>query len=136
MISLYRDPLLFVTPESFVPENEGYVTREEIKGLPVAIQEGSEADTLRFLKEMGMPTNTNVKISDDSSLTAVISAGICNAVMPSLLFSRGAEDVSVYPIDPPAYRVISLITVQKKFLSPAAVKMRDLILEYTSELEK
>jgi DNA-binding transcriptional LysR family regulator len=134
MIPLCKDPLLCITPKSYIPQNVTYVTRDEIRDMPIALQGGgSEADTIAFLKEIDVAVMPNIQISDDSSLVSIVESGISMAIMPSLLFKQKPENVNLYPIDPPAYRTIGLITIQKQFISPATQKMKDMILSFIKE---
>lgn len=99
MIPLCRDPLLCITPKNYFPKNKTYVTRDEIRDMPIALQGGgSEADTIAFLKEINVAVMPNIQISDDSSLVSIVESGISMAIMPMLLFRQKPDNVNLYPM--------------------------------------
>ena len=56
--------------------------------------------------------------------------------MPQLLFDGSESNVNLYEISPPEYRTIGLISVREQFLSPAAKKMKEEIIEFAASYKQ
>ena len=142
IIPLYDDPLMCVTAKEYVPENKTYITVEEIRNMTILMQaEGLASDTENFLDKHKIRLDSKIRVADDSSLVAMVSSGFGISIMPKLLFDGnnfdGNEmDVNLYEISPAEYRTIGLITVREPFLSPAAVRLRDEIIEYVKKYKE
>lgn len=142
IIPLYDDPLMCVTAKEYVPENKTYITVEEIRNMTILMQaEGLASDTENFLEKHKIRLDSKIRVADDSSLVAMVSSGFGISIMPKLLFDGNKFDgnemnVNLYEISPPEYRTIGLITVREPFLSPAAVRLRDEIIEYVRDYKE
>ena len=137
IIPLYDDPLMCVTEKSFVPENKTYVTVNEISSMNLLMQaEGLAQDTESFLEKHKIKISSKVRVADDSSLVAMVSSGFGISIMPQLLFDGSESNVNLYEISPPEYRTIGLISVQEQFLSPAAKKMKEEIIEFAASYKQ
>ena len=137
IIPLYDDPLMCVTEKSFVPENKTYVTVSEISSMNLLMQaEGLAQDTESFLEKHKIKSSSKVRVADDSSLVAMVSSGFGISIMPQLLFDGSESNVNLYEISPPEYRTIGLISVREQFLSPAAKKMKEEIIEFAANYKQ
>ena len=137
IIPLYDDPLMCVTEKSFVPENKTYVTVSEISSMNLLMQaEGLAQDTESFLEKHKIKISSKVRVADDSSLVAMVSSGFGISIMPQLLFDGSESNVNLYEISPPEYRTIGLISVREQFLSPAAKKMKEEIIEFAASYKQ
>ena len=137
IIPLYDDPLMCVTEKSFVPENKTYVTVSEISSMNLLMQaEGLAQDTESFLEKHKIKISSKVRVADDSSLVAMVSSGFGISIMPQLLFDGSESNVNLYEISPPEYRTIGLISVREQFLSPAAKKMKEEIIEFAANYKQ
>lgn len=137
IIPLYDDPLMCVTEKSFVPENKTYVTVNEISSMNLLMQaEGLAQDTESFLEKHKIKISSKVRVADDSSLVAMVSSGFGISIMPQLLFDGSESNVNLYEISPPEYRTIGLISVREQFLSPAAKKMKEEIIEFAASYKQ
>lgn len=137
IIPLYDDPLMCVTEKSFVPENKTYVTVSEISSMNLLMQaEGLAQDTESFLEKHKIKISSKVRVADDSSLVAMVSSGFGISIMPQLLFDGTESNVNLYEISPPEYRTIGLISVREQFLSPAAKKMKEEIIEFAASYKQ
>lgn len=134
IIPLYDDPLMCVTQKSFVPKNKTYVTAEEISGMKLLMQaEGLAQDTETFLEKHKIKISSGVRVADDSSLVAMVASGFGISIMPRLLFSGREPGINLYEFSPCEYRTIGLISVRDAFLSPAARKMKEEIIEFAAK---
>ena len=137
IIPLYDDPLMCVTEKSFVPENKTYVTVSEISSMNLLMQaEGLAQDTESFLEKHKIKISSKVRVADDSSLVAMVSSGFGISIMPQLLFDGSESNVNLYEISPPEYHTIGLISVREQFLSPAAKKMKEEIIEFAASYKQ
>ena len=137
IIPLYDDPLMCVTEKSFVPENKTYVTVSEISSMNLLMQaEGLAQDTESFLEKHKIKISSKVRVADDSSLVAMVSSGFGISIMPQLLFDGSESNVNLYEISPPEYRTIGLISVREQFLSPAAKKIKEEIIEFAASYKQ
>ena len=126
-----------VTEKSFVPENKTYVTVSEISSMNLLMQaEGLAQDTESFLEKHKIKISSKVRVADDSSLVAMVSSGFGISIMPQLLFDGSESNVNLYEISPPEYRTIGLISVREQFLSPAAKKMKEEIIEFAASYKQ
>ena len=66
---------------------------------------------------------------DDQSTIAMVESGLGICIMPSLLMESVINDVDIYPIEPPEYRIIGICTKKEMVISPAVNSMRQHILE-------
>ncbi len=134
---LYDDQLMCVTSKDFVPENKKYVTVKEISNMQIIMQaEGLASDTETFLDKHKIKINSRIRVADDSSLVAMVASGFGVSIMPMLLFEGEENDVNLYPIKPAEYRTIGLITVREQFMSPAAVRLKEEIIEFTKNFKR
>jgi DNA-binding transcriptional LysR family regulator len=133
-IPLYEDRLICASPKGFIPQNETFITPEELDGLNLIIPlGGNEFDVDLYLREHGVRgTRQNAAITN-SSLISMVRSGFGHAVDASLsLYSAGSlEDLNLYPIVPFASRMLGIITHDpKKYLTPAVLAMINIITEY------
>ena len=137
IIPLYDDQLMCVTSKDFIPKNKKYVTVKEISDMPIIMQaEGLASDTETFLEKHKIKINTGIRVADDSSLVAMVASGFGVSIMPMLLFEEEESDVNLYPIKPAEYRTIGLITVREQFMSPAAARLKEEIIEFTKNFKR
>jgi DNA-binding transcriptional LysR family regulator len=134
IIPLYDDPLMCVTPKDFVPKYDTYVTVDEISKMNILMQaEGLASDTESFLEKHRIKLSSKIRVSDDSALVAMVSSGFGISIMPELLFEEEESTVNLYPISPPEFRTIGLISVKEQFISPATRRMKEEIIDFAEK---
>jgi DNA-binding transcriptional LysR family regulator len=63
----------------------------------------------------------------------MVSSGFGISIMPELLFEEEESTVNLYPISPPEFRTIGLISVKEQFISPATRRMKEEIIDFAEK---
>ena len=130
-IPLFRDRLLCITSTGFVPENDGYITLDEIRRQEIIIPgAGSDFDAISFMQANGLRQETPHNIIEDSSIIALVESGLGISIMPELVLRKVRGDIHIYPIESAPYRSIGIASRQSDFVSPSAAAMLKIILDY------
>lgn len=128
---LVEDPLYYVTPPDFVPENGKWVTAEEIKAHPLIMhRECDDYDSLAFLRANGISTVKGLSVNDEQTLFAMVEAGLGMSIMPALVTRRRAWKVNYFPIEGNAGRKVGITEANPEFRSPAAQLLKKEIIAY------
>lgn len=134
IIPLHKDMLLVATPKDFKPINGDYITVPEIRDVNYILQrDGYNAETLDFFEKHNMNVTSSISVESDESTVALVEAGFGFSIISKMVFRNYAYDVNVYPLSPPEYRTIGLVTVNSGRIAPATRKMRQHILNYFEE---
>ncbi|MCO7175795.1 LysR family transcriptional regulator [Sporolactobacillus kofuensis] len=131
---LTMDPLLCVTPRDFRPQHANYVTVEEIKDMSFILQRDDYMKEIRaLLHKHRLSVHSQFYSIDDQSIVAMVESGLGIGILPQLVLTKNHADVGVYPFKPAEHRIIGLASLKKQYLSPAALKMYDHILEFVEK---
>jgi len=128
---IYKDELLCVTNRDFRPANPDFVTPEDIRNLPLILQEGDyDEEAVMALARLNVEISSYYTAYDDSCLVAMVEGGFGYCVEGKLSLKPLRSKVSVYSFHPPIYRQISLLRNSYDMPSPAAKKMWAHVREY------
>ena len=129
IIPLFKDRLICILPKGTRDSDKSYITMEELKGTRfVSQRESTDADIQNLLKKYDVEVQSNCHVVDDQSTIAMVESGLGMCIMPSLLLSTTKNDVDIFPIEPPEYRVIGICTKKEMGISPAVNSMKEHIL--------
>jgi DNA-binding transcriptional LysR family regulator len=125
----YKDSLVCVVPKNFCPENESYITIDDIRGQNFVYQgDGCDADINNFFHKYELNVLPTCHVVDDQSTIAMVESGFGICIMPELVMKNQNNNVDVYPIEPCEYRIIGLTALNQTFMTPAVKKMFDHIV--------
>ncbi len=134
VIPLHKDMLLVATPKDFKPINGDYITIPEIRNVNYIMQrDGYNAETLDFFQKHNINFTSSISVESDESTVALVEAGFGFSIISNMVYRNHTYDVNVYPLAPPEYRTIGLVTVNPGRVAPATKKMRQHILNYFEE---
>lgn len=117
---LYKDPLLCVVPKGMRQGDETSMGIEEMRNCQFVTQrESTDADIQNFLKENNLDVQSNYHVVDDLSTIAMVANdfGIC--LMPEMVMNDIPYQVDCYPVEPAAYRIIGIATLNPENMAPA-----------------
>lgn len=128
---LYRDPLLCVVPRGTARRQSGAcMDLEEMRHYQfVSQRESTDADIQNFLKENSLDVRSHYHVVDDLSTVAMVASGFGICLMPEMVMKDIPYEVDCYPVEPDAYRIIGLATLNPEFMAPAVRTMYNHILE-------
>lgn len=130
IIPLFQDRLVSVMPKGTDVGGKTFVRVEELRKFGfVSQRESTDADIQNLLKKYDVEVQSNCHVVDDQSTIAMVESGLGICIMPSLLMESVINDVDIYPIEPPEYRIIGICTKKEIVISPAVNSMRQHILE-------
>ena len=136
IIPIYKEPLLCVTPPDFKPKHKGYVTVDDIRDLPLIMQNGSfDNEAKNFLDKYQLSSKSSFAIVGDDGILAMVSAGFGVYIMPELVIKGIPGDYQAFPFRPKEYREIMLCVNKPQNPTPAALLMRDHIVDYVKGLK-
>lgn len=134
VIPLHQDPLVCITPPDYTPPNLSYVTPKDISRMNLILQhDGYNAEILDFLAQHHIKVKASFHIETTAAMVALVSSGFGFGIVSKMDSFTPISDVHIYPIHPPAFRVVSLACVQHSFPAPATVTLRNMILDYTQQ---
>lgn len=117
---LLVDPLLYITPESYRPKHDGYVTADEIRENRLIMQrDGDEYDALAFMSENNIHGDTSFKISENLTVVSFVESGFGACIMPRFVAETAHCRVRMWPIHPEVTRTIGMTVADPSALSPA-----------------
>ena len=133
---LYKDRLLCVVPKGTKKcEPKEYMTIEELRNHQFVTQrECTDADIQNFLKENSLNVQSNYHVVDDLSTIAMVANGFGICLMPELVMKDIPYEVDCYQIQPDAYRIIGIATLNPEFMAPAVRTMYNHILSQYKQL--
>ena len=135
IIPLFKDRLVSVMPKGTNVGGKEFVRMEDLRGKGfVSQRESTDADIQNLLKKYDVEVQSNCHVVDDQSTIAMVESGLGICIMPSLLMSTMRNDVDIYPIEPPEYRVIGICTKKEMIISPAVNSMREHIIKTLKEI--
>lgn len=127
---LYKDRLLCVVPKGTKRQGEReYMGIDEMRDHPFVTQrESTDADIQNFLKENSLAVQSRYHVVDDLSTVAMVANGFGICLMPELVMKDIPYQVDCYPVEPEAYRIIGIATLNPEFMAPAVRTMYQHIL--------
>ena len=118
---LCKDPLLCVVPKTFSKAGDSEkMTIEEMRDcIFVSQMESTDADIQKFLRENNLNVQSAYHVVDDLSTIAIVAEGFGICIMPELVMRDIPYSVDVYPLEPPACRIIGISVLNPDFMAPA-----------------
>ena len=130
-IPLFRDRLLCATPTDFVPKHKEYITIEELRQQETIIPgEGSDFDSIAFMKANHIELERVHNILEDSAIIALVESGLGVTIIPELVLKAVRGNVNIYPIESGPFRSIGLATQKSNFTTPIVDAMVKMIVNY------
>lgn len=134
-LPLHRTPLVCLAPRDFVPQNGERVTAHDLAGANMILQaDGYDTEIRRYLSVGRFNFRSLCHMEVDATCHAWVQEGLGLCITPEMTFRASPTDVSVWPLEPEAYRIVGLVTVFPDSITPAAGRMRETILEYMAEM--
>lgn len=116
---LYRDPLLCVVPKG-MRQSTAPMGIEEMRHCQFVTQrESTDADIQNFLKENKLNVQSNYHVVDDLSTIAMVANGFGICLMPEMVMNDIPYEVDCYPVEPEAFRIIGIATLNRNNMAPA-----------------
>lgn len=136
-VPLYRDDIVCVAPPDYIPKEKNYITSNDLISMPlIQHEEIEDGEDIRVLKKVKVHNgNYAFKIEDDNCIMAVVEAGLGVAFFGELATRKRLANVSVYPFKPNISREIGLYVANPESISPAAERMKNIIIDYVSKLQ-
>lgn len=126
---LYKDPLLCIVPKGTRKE-KGAMGIEEMRGCQFVTQrESTDADIQNFLKENHLNVQSHYHVVDDLSTIAMVANGFGICLMPEMVMNDIPYEVDSYPVEPEAFRIIGIATLNPGNMAPAVRTFYNRVLE-------
>lgn len=128
---LYKDELICLTSDSFVPKNKFSITVKDLKENYLVINKECELyDAREFLEKNKIHPGTYYDIIEHQTLFAMVRErmGIC--IVPELVAVSAPPSLKKYPIVGNPGRVIGLSLAEPNFSSPATNLIKNEIISY------
>lgn len=133
-IPLCRDRLLCAAWKSFLPENRTFITPSEMRKFElIARRSGYNKDAEPFTKVWFRGKDPKYLADDDRAIFSMVENQLGIAVLPELTLQHIGFSVSLWPIEPAAYRNIALISRKDREPSPAASAFSQMLQTYVRE---
>lgn len=128
---LYKDKLVCVVPKGLFDKNTDEVMHiSELRNHQFVTQrESTDADIQNFLKENSLNVQSNYHVVDDLSTIALVANGFGICLMPELVMRDIPYEVDCYQIEPDAYRIVGIATMNSDFMAPAVRTMHNHIIK-------
>ncbi len=135
--TFYKDQLLCIVPPDYVRENDSdHMSIEEMSSQHFVVQrESTDADIQKYLKDNHLNIQTDYHIVDDLSMIVMVSNGFGICILPELVMKNNPYEVKRYPMDPEAYRLIGLASLNPEFMAPAVRTLYQYILKEYRNIE-
>lgn len=133
-LPLKQDSLICITSGDFVPRNVFSVNAFDLKENDLIINSECETyDARNFLKKNGIRTGTYYDTVELQTLFAMVNEGMGICIVPELVAMNAPASIRKYPIIGNPSRTIGLTFPDPKNPSPAALLLRDEIVEFVKE---
>lgn len=130
-IVLKKEPLIYITPSDYVPENGTYVTIDEMRAHDLILQkECGDFDALAFLEANDIRLSDSYNMYEDQTLLSMTEAGLGMSIMPALASKLSTSNVNRYHIKPEVTRTIVLAVPDEKAVSQATALFRQHVLDF------
>lgn len=135
------DPLYALVPKRFVTTTKDTISFATLTNMPLLVL--SHATALRGMLEVAMKERhltftTRYEFTQAQTLISMASAGLGAAVLPKVALPSQL-DPSVYAlriVNPPLLRQVAVITVRGQALSPASLRLVQLLRQLIAEPEE
>jgi DNA-binding transcriptional LysR family regulator len=135
ILPLATDRMMCALPKGFKTRSKNYVTTEEIAGeILIHSSSNSENEIYDYTDENDLRTGYEYIFDDDNAKLAMVEQKLGVCILPELILEGKPHDIKALPLKPAAERSISLAVAHAKFIAPATEEMKNLIVEYVSEL--
>lgn len=135
VLPLATDRMMCALPKSFKTRSKKYVTTEEIAGeILIHSSSNSENEIYIYTDENDLRTGYEYIFDDDNAKLAMVEQELGVCILPELILEGKPHDIRALPLKPAAERSICLAVAHAKFIAPATEEMKNLIVEYVSEL--
>jgi len=129
---ILNDELYALVPKSLMPQGGETISLERLSHFPILLL--SPATALRTLIEETvrahrLKLNTKYEFTQAQTLISMASAGLGAAILPGIVVpkSRDTRCHVLRIVDPPLVRQVGIITVPGQALSPAALRLTQLL---------
>lgn len=130
---LYKDKMMCLVPNGFIPLNDGYITIDDIKNNKLILQSaGNNAEVIEFLRQNDLPVATQYYVEGDETLAAMVKSGLGIGLMPELVIHSFNGRRSAYPVYPEFHRTICLTITNIAQCDPATKLLHECIVEYVA----
>ena len=120
-----------IVPKSFHPRHKGYIELSELEGQNfVSQRESTDADIQMLLQKHQTTIHSSCHVVDDSSMIAMVAAGLGICIMPSLVMKNMPYDVDMYSLRPTEKRIIGICALNPELMAPAVKSMYKHIQKY------
>lgn len=133
-IELWKEELFVIVPENHRFANKDFINLSEIKDEPfVSIKKGNALRHIvdQLLKDVGIAkTNITFEGEDPHTVAGFVSAGHGISIIPDI---KGLNEYNVRIIsvkEPICERKIGVSWVKGRYMSPAATKFKNYLVEY------
>ncbi|KRL03171.1 LysR family transcriptional regulator [Liquorilactobacillus capillatus] len=134
VLPLHRDPIYCIAPESFKPQEEKIVTRNDIKSKSFILQQiDYDRDTKRALDAYNVSVNSIHYSIDDASIIAMVESGLGLGILPELALQKLSGNVKQYPFKERFYRTICLVSHSEAQQTPSTQAFVKVIQKYLLE---
>ena len=115
---LVRDRLMAVVPAG--DERECVPLSELAEGPFMLLEKGAKAEISELFESNGLVPNVVFTTWDDYAIMSMVENGLGVSILPELILRRIPYNISVLPLDVPAYRDICLVMRDRSKLPSAA----------------
>lgn len=122
---LTRDRLMAVVPKG---SGRGVFPLSELaKGPFILLEKGAKAEVSELFESNGLTPEVVFTTWDDYAVMSMVESGLAVSILPELILRRIPYNVSVLPLDVPAYRDICMVMRDRERLPLAAKRFLDYV---------
>lgn len=122
---LTRDRLMAVVPKG--SGREVFPLSELAKGPFILLEKGAKAEVSELFESNGLTPEVVFTTWDDYAVMSMVESGLAVSILPELILRRIPYNVSVLPLDVPAYRDICMVMRDRERLPLAAKRFLDYV---------
>jgi DNA-binding transcriptional LysR family regulator len=131
VITLLHDRFLCITPPGCIPENQTYITVDDLRRQPLIFsQRGFDRVTKEFLRANNLELSPNYHVTLESSVISFVENGFGCSILPELTLRGCPGKYNAYPLAENIYRTLALATLRGQAPSPACRTMIQTIRDY------
>lgn len=133
--SLYKSPLVCLTPPDYTPKDGKHMTPGDLECTPLILQyEGFDTEITTYLKENNLTAPTNIWVESDDAGFALVKAGLGCYLSPMMAVGDNIQKLNIYPLTPAAFRSIAILAVSPEHMSPGSKHFQEHVIEWVSRL--
>ncbi|MEA4893478.1 MAG: LysR family transcriptional regulator [Peptococcaceae bacterium] len=131
---VFRDHLVCITPDDFVPAHKDYVSFDDLKTMNLVFQRGGyNIEVQAFLENNHLRTDSSHYLETSEALVASVESGFGCCVLPAMATYHPQARVRVYPIVPKEEYTIHLIAAHPLETTPATREMCNYIIQHLQQ---